>query len=355
MSPVVEAVELTKVYGQRRGEDIHALRGLNLTVGHQGAVHGFLGPNGSGKTTAIRCLLGLIRPTSGRVRIFGIDSATRFDEVAHRVGAIVESPKMFPHFTGRKNLSLLAGMYGLASSEVDRVLEIVRLDGRDGDTFESYSLGMRQRLAIAGALLKSPDLLILDEPANGLDPAGIAEMRTLIRTVADQGATILVSSHQLSEVEQVCTEATIIFDGAVVESGSLADIRSKHGATTVVVRVDQPDRAVRILEAAGLPASRRVTPELAAAVSPDVPAEVVVEVDAAESPRVTKALADDGLYLSELRLEATSLEEAFFELTAPPAPGPGDLMVPSRSTAGGPPPRVIRPESVPGLTSGGPT
>ncbi len=317
MAPIVEAVDLKKTYRRRRGVDVQALGGLELAVGEPGAVHGFLGPNGSGKTTAIRCLLGLIRPTSGQVRLFGVDSTTGFHQVAHRVGAIVENPKMFPNFSGRKNLSLLARIYKLPSREVDRVLEIVKLDGREGDTFGSYSLGMRQRLAIAGALLKDPELLILDEPANGLDPAGIAEMRDLIRSVAAQGTTILVSSHQLNEIEQVCTEATIIFNGLVVESGSLDAIRARHGAVDVIVGTDQPERAIEVLSAAGMPAGHRNRPSGGEGAAIGL---VTVDVPAADAARVTKVLADSGLYLSELRVEASTLEDAFFRLTAPPSP-----------------------------------
>jgi len=310
VAAVLEAVDLSKVYRKRQGDDVHALRGLNLTVRVPGAVHGFLGPNGSGKTTAIRCLLGLIRPTGGQVRVFGADSSTEFHKVASRVGAIVENPKMFPNFTGRKNLSLLARIHGLPSSTVDRALEIVNLEARDKDTFASYSLGMRQRLAIAGALLKDPELLILDEPANGLDPAGIAEVRSLIGRISDQGTTILISSHQLAEIEQVCTEATIIFQGSVVESGSLDDIRAEHGAAKVVLSIDRPDDAIAVLGAAGLETERRTNHD------------VLVDIDPAESSRVTKVLADGGLYLSGLRTEAASLESAFFQLTAPPPTGP---------------------------------
>ncbi len=288
---------------------MHALRGLDLKIDNPGAVHGFLGPNGSGKTTAIRCLLGLIRPTGGQVRVFGADSTTNFHEVASKVGAIVENPKMFPNFTGRKNLALLARIHGLPKSSVDRVLEVVNLNARDRDTFGSYSLGMRQRLAIAGALLKEPQLLILDEPANGLDPAGIAEMRGLIRRISEGGTTILISSHQLAEIEQVCTDATIIYNGDVVRSGSLDEIRAEHGAATVVVTIHDPIRAVAALSAAGISANPSPTPH-----------EVSVDIDPSETARVTQVLADQGLYLSGLRSEAASLESAFFSLTAPPPP-----------------------------------
>ncbi len=325
MAAILEAVDLNKVYPRRQGEDVHALRSLNLTIESPGAVHGFLGPNGSGKTTAIRCLLGLIRPTSGQVRVFGADSTTEFHKVAARVGAIVENPKMFPNFTGRKNLALLARIHGLPKSAVDQVLETVNLDARDKDTFGSYSLGMRQRLAIAGALLKDPELLILDEPANGLDPAGIAEVRGLLRRISDQGTTILISSHQLSEIEQVCTEATIIFNGGVVVSGSLDDIRADHGAAKVMVSIDDPHAAEQALTAAGVPVVRQSNHELQ------------VEIDPNESSRVTKILADSGLYLSGLRTEAASLESAFFQLTAPPPPtGAPTMQAPAPGSAAEP-------------------
>ena len=311
MAAILEAEGLTKVYRKRRGGEVRALQGLNLTIGSPGAVHGFLGPNGSGKTTTIRCLLGLIRPSAGQARVFGVDSTTEFHRVADRVGAIVENPKMFPNFSGRKNLMLLARIHGLHPSAVDRVLEIVNLDARDKDTFGSYSMGMRQRLAIAGALLKEPELLILDEPANGLDPSGIAEVRALIRSISDQGTTVLISSHQLSEIEQVCTEATIISEGSVVESGPLDEIRAHHGATTVVVTIDELDKAIATLAAVGIGAEQRSTPD-----------EISVDVDPDDTARITKLLADSGLYLSGLRSESASLESAFFQLTAPPPSGP---------------------------------
>ena len=205
MSAIIELQGLRKVYSRRRSNDVVAVDGFDLTLGQLGTVHGYLGPNGSGKTTTVRCLLGLIRPTAGSTRVFGVDSS-RYHQVANRVGAIVESPKMFPNFSGRRNLLLLAGIIGISSNEVDRVLAKVGLADRAKDSFASYSLGMKQRLAIAAALLKNPDLLILDEPANGLDPAGIAEMRGLIRGIADEGKAVLVSSHQLAEVEMICDD-----------------------------------------------------------------------------------------------------------------------------------------------------
>ena len=342
MVAILEAVDLRKTYHKFRADDVVALRGLNLSIGSPGAVHGFLGPNGSGKTTAIRCLLGLIRPTGGDVRLFGVDSTTGLHQVVDRIGAIVENPKMFPNFSGRRNLSLLAKVKSLPSSSVDRVLEVVGLADRADDSFAGYSLGMKQRLAIAAALLKDPELLILDEPANGLDPAGIAEIRNLIRTLSGEGKTVLVSSHQLSEIEQVCTEATIIANGAVVESGSLDDIRAKHGTPAVIVTIDDVSAAARTLTEAGLNVSQRGNHR-----------ELSVEIPAHRAAEVNRLLADRGLYLSGLRSDAVTLESAFFKLTsgrsadAPPPPPPSAQPVsaaptPTDSPAppGSPPPPV---------------
>ncbi len=300
-----------------RKDDVVAVERLDLTLGTPGTVHGFLGPNGSGKTTTIRCLLGLIRPTSGAVRVFGVDSTTSFHLAAPRVGAMVENPKMFPNFSGRRNLSLLADMAGIAKSEVDRVLSIVGLSERDGDSFESYSLGMKQRLAIAAALLKNPELLILDEPANGLDPAGIAEMRILIRSIAEEGKAVLVSSHQLAEIEQVCDDVTIIHQGNLIESGTLDQIRRHAGADNVVVEIENRDAAITVLAAAGVQARPRPAER-----------ELVVDVDADRSSDVTRILAEGGMYLQGLYAERATLEAAFLNLTgaAPPPPTapPGD-------------------------------
>lgn len=318
MSAIVEIQGLRKVYTRRNAPDVVAIEGLDLELGKPGTVHGFLGPNGSGKTTTIRCALGLIRPTNGEVRVFGYNSTTEFHVVASRVGAIVENPKMFPNFSGRRNLTLLADLAGIPKSEVDRVLTIVGLQDRDGDTFDSYSLGMKQRLAIGAALLKNPNLLILDEPANGLDPAGIAEMRVLIRQIASEGRAVVVSSHQLSEIEQVCDDVTIISHGRLIETGSLAHIRSFAGADEVVATIYERDEAIRALNNAGLAARPR----------PAV-GEIVVTINQNDVSEVTRILADADLYLSGLRYEKATLEQAFLNLTgAPPPPS---------SAPGGPP------------------
>lgn len=311
MTSIVDIHGLRKVYSRTRGEGVVAVSGLDLTLGTPGTVHGFLGPNGSGKTTTIRCLLGLVRPTAGTAQIFGADSSNQFHTVAHRVGAIVENPKLFPRFSGRHNLSLLAKLGGIDVSNVDRVLATVGLEGRGGDSFESYSLGMKQRLAIGAALLKNPDLLILDEPANGLDPAGIAEMRVLIRSIADEGKAILVSSHQLAEIEQVCDEVTIISQGELVQSGSLDQVRDTAGSERVVVTIADRDGAMAALGVANIASSPLPNAN-----------EFVVEVAGADAALVTRTLAEAGHYLEGLRRERASLESAFLNLTGQPQPPP---------------------------------
>ena len=313
MTAIIELNDLRKVYSKPRGEDVVAVEGIKLSLGRPGSVHGYLGPNGSGKTTTIRCLLGLIRPTGGTTTVFGVPSS-QYHEVADRVGAIVENPKMFPNFSGRKNLALLAGIRGVPDKEIDRVLEIVGLSDRAKDSFASYSLGMKQRLALAGALLKNPDLLILDEPGNGLDPAGIAEMRVLIRDIADDGKAVLVSSHQLAEIELVCDDVTIINHGNLVETGTLDHIRSFAGADLVIVRIDPNQRAAAAdaLNAAGIGARPRPAQD-----------ELVCDVSSDRTSEVTRILAQSGLFLSGLAAERPTLETAFLNLTGgPPPPSP---------------------------------
>ncbi len=332
MDAIVELQGLRKVYQRgRSAPPVVAIDRLDLRLGIPGTVHGFLGPNGSGKTTTIRCLLGLIRPTEGAATVFGADSTRQFHQVVSRVGAIVESPKMFPNFSGRRNLSLLADIQGIPVSEVDRMLDVVGLLDRGEDSFGSYSLGMRQRLAIAGALLKNPDLLILDEPANGLDPAGIAEMRVLIRSIASQGKAVIVSSHQLSEIEQICDDITIISNGSLVVSGPLETIRAAHsGRQGVVVAIANRDAAIELLRLSGIAATP--LPELA---------EIMVEVEPSRAPEITKRLADGGLFLHGMRAQSATLEDIFLELTAPPPP-----------SAGPPPAAMVVPTQPPSIQGG---
>jgi ABC-2 type transport system ATP-binding protein len=324
---------LRKTYRTVRGTRV-AVHGLDLDV-PTGGVHGFLGPNGSGKTTTIRMLLGLIRADTGTMHIFGNPVPERLPAVVDRVGAIVESPKFFPTFTGQKNLSLLAEAIDTPQRRVGEVLEEVGLGTRGKDLFKAYSLGMKQRLAIAATLLKSPDLLIFDEPTNGLDPAGIHEIRQTMRRLGDEGRTVLVSSHILSEVEQIADTVSIIGRGRVLAQGSVAGLIGA-GGETVEVGVAHPGAAVRILREAGFHAEW-----MAAAKGKDAADGLhemalseesgLLTVTGAEPAEITRLLAGQGLYVERLVPSRRGLEQIFLELTQEDTlptqftqPAPGD-------------------------------
>lgn len=215
---IVEAAGVHKTYRRRGGRSTHAVRGLELTV-ESGGVFGFLGPNGSGKTTTIRLLLGLVRADAGQMRILGTEVPKHLPQVIGRVGALVEEPLFLPSFSARTNLSLLAEASNIPTFRVQQMLRLVGLTDRADDRVKGYSLGMKQRLGIASALLKDPELLILDEPGNGLDAAGIHDIRELITQLGAAGVTVLLSSHQLNEVQQVCDRVAIMSHGQVVASG----------------------------------------------------------------------------------------------------------------------------------------
>lgn len=271
-------------------------------VVEQGGVFGFLGPNGSGKTTTIRCLLALSYPSGGSCRIFGVDPAKDLHKVVDRVGAIVESPAFFGGFSGRRNLELLARSRGFEQSRVGAALERVGLAARAKDLVKTYSLGMKQRLAIAAALLKDPELLILDEPANGLDPAGIKEVRELIRSLGREGRTVFVSSHVLAEIQQTCDRVAILSRGRAVRVGSVEDVLAGGRSSSMLVRVPDVHKGAEVLRSAGIE-TQIVDSALSVAVSQD------------EAGRVTRTLAAEGIYLSELRPHEASLEDVFLELT----------------------------------------
>jgi ABC-2 type transport system ATP-binding protein len=278
-----------------------ALNGLDLSV-PEGGVYGFLGPNGSGKTSTIRCLLGLVRPTRGMCRILGADPQRNLHTVIGRIGSIVEAPAMFPNFSGRKNLELLGRLHGLRRTHVMATLERVGLADRATDRVKTYSLGMKQRLGIAAALLKDPDLLILDEPANGLDPAGIKEVRNLLRSLGEEGRTIFVSSHILSEVRQMCDRVAILSRGRCVTAGTVTEVLAANRSTGVFVRVDDLPAAQNALTLAGIP-------------SVITDGVMRVGVDPTDAARVTRVLAEKNLFLSELRPDEEDLEDVFLKLT----------------------------------------
>src|ERR1700675_3313524 len=238
--PALRAIALSKAYGKRLAVD-H----LDLQV-DRGELFGFLGPNGAGKTTTIRMALGLVAPTNGSVEILGLEVRHNRSKVLPRVGALVESPALYGYMSGRNNLRAFADLLGgVAEKRIDEVLEIVSLTGRDKDKVKTYSMGMKQRLGLAIALLNDPDLLILDEPANGLDPAGIVEMRDLLRNLAAQGKTVFISSHVLSEVQQICTRVAIINHGKLVRVAPVHDLLQSSGEYEV--KVDAPAELVALL------------------------------------------------------------------------------------------------------------
>jgi ABC-2 type transport system ATP-binding protein len=284
-----------------------AVDGLDLSV-PVGGVFGFLGPNGAGKTTTIRCLLGLVRPSAGRLALLGADVRRALPSVIGRVGSIVEAPAMFPRFSGRRNLEILARIHGEGDAAIASALDRVGLTDRAKDPVRTYSLGMKQRLAIAATLLRDPSLLILDEPANGLDPAGIVEVRELIRSLGAEGRTIFVSSHILSEVQQTADRVAILAKGKLVTAGPVDEVLAAGRARGLLVKLGDLDGGRRALEAAGL------TVALAGdTLRVDAPPE------RAES--VSRTLAEAGLFLTELRPDEVDLETVFLELTRDQGPG----------------------------------
>jgi ABC-type multidrug transport system ATPase subunit len=306
----VETHGLRKSYRTRKGR-LMAVAGLDLKV-PAGGVHGFLGPNGSGKTTTIRMLLGLIRADAGDIEVFGEDVPTRLPAVIDRIGAIVEQPKFFPSFSGRKNLQLLASGIGAPAARVGQVLEEVGLGDRARSKYRTYSLGMKQRLAIAATLLKDPELLIFDEPTNGLDPAGIHEIRATIRGLADSGKTVLVSSHILNEVQQVADTVSIIGRGRLLAQGEVDDILEAGAQESARVGIADPARAATVLAEAGF-AVRSLPDGMLNVAAGARAGQSATDLDLAQ---ITRLLAEHQLYVFELAPVRADLESVFLELTA---------------------------------------
>jgi ABC-2 type transport system ATP-binding protein len=291
MEPVV-CENLTKRYGS-----VVAVQDLDLTV-RAGEVYGFVGPNGAGKTTTLRMLLGLIRPTAGKVLVNGLPPGAGLAGV----GALIEGPAFYPYLSGRDNLRVFARYGGTAAARVDLVLDLVDLAGRGGDTYATYSLGMKQRLGVAAALLKDPRLLILDEPTNGLDPAGMADMRTLIRRLGAAGCTVLLSSHLLGEVEQICDRVGIVSHGRLVTESTVADLRGMAGLRVVASPLDEAAQLARALVGA-------------ASVSVDGPA-LDISVAPDRAAEINAKLVTAGFAVSEIRLRERDLEQVFFQMTS---------------------------------------
>jgi ABC-2 type transport system ATP-binding protein len=305
VTPAIEARGLVKRYGR-----ITAVDDVDLTVS-AGDVYGYLGPNGAGKTTTLRMALGLIRPDAGTVKLFGRDPLVEGVRALDGVAGFVEAPRFYPYLTGRKNLELVAALDGGdAASRIDESLDVVELADRARDKVGGYSHGMRQRLGLAGALLRDPKLLILDEPATGLDPAGMRDMRLLIRRLADQGMTVLLSSHLMGEVEELCDRVVIISSGRVRYEGALADLIATT-AGRYELRSTDDDRAAQIAAA-----QRGIE---------DVARDVRGLTFAAEERAATAlsiALGEAGVGIAALVPRTATLEELFFRMTeedAPPA------------------------------------
>lgn len=290
---VIETRGLTKHY-----RDLVAVDRLTLRV-RPGEVYGFLGPNGAGKTTTLRMLLGLARPTAGSATVLGARPGS--PEGLARVGALIEGPGFYPFLSARDNLRVMAAHAGVDAGRVGVVLDEVGLGPRAGDRFDTYSQGMKQRLGIASALLKDPAVLILDEPTAGLDPKGMAEMRTFIRGLGSRERTVLLSSHLMPEVEQVCDRVGVIHRGVLVKEGTVDELR---GNRRLLVRADPVERATRVLEA---------LPEVAGVATAD--GGLTLTADPASAAAINRALVGAGVAVSELRSERASLEEVFLGLT----------------------------------------
>jgi ABC-2 type transport system ATP-binding protein len=297
-APPVEARGLVKRYG-----DVLAVDRVDLTV-EAGDVYGYLGPNGAGKTTSLRILLGLIRPSEGTARLFGRDPLRDGARALDGVAGFVEAPRFYPYLTGRRNLELCAALDGGdAAARIDESLRLVELSDRARHKFGGYSHGMKQRLGIAAALLRDPRLLILDEPTTGLDPAGMRDMRALVRRLAGDGITVLLSSHLLGEVEDLCDRLAIIRSGRIVYEGSLAELK-RSASTGYRLRTTDDERALAV--ACAQPGIARVEQR---------DGEISFEAREDAVGALSVALVEAGAAILALSPSAASLEELFFRLT----------------------------------------
>lgn len=298
MKKVIYTTELTKVY-----KKIKCVNNVNLTV-NENSIYGFLGPNGAGKTTTIRMLLGLINATNGNINIFNQDLKKHKLNILSKVGSLVEYPSYYGHLTAYENLKLVCDLLEIPKKNIDNVLKIIRLNADANKLVKNYSLGMKQRLGIALALINSPKLLILDEPTNGLDPSGIHEIRELIKSLPKEyGMTVFISSHMLSEIEQVATDVGIICKGSLIFQGSLEELQKKKNQKLKIV-LDNPKEALKIFYEKGLNADLDKNSILTQSF-----------VDFNKSSDIIKTLVLKGFNIYRVEEEKKSLEDIFLDLT----------------------------------------
>lgn len=294
---VIETLDLAKHYGRK----IRAVDGISFQV-EKGQVFGFLGPNGSGKTTTIGMLLGIITPTAGSVKLLGRNGSRGLHEARQRTGATLETPNFYPYLSGLDNMRVVANVKRASAKDIDDALTLVGLSKRKKDRFDTYSLGMKQRLAIAATVLGNPELVVLDEPANGLDPEGMREIRDIIGALADRGTTIFVSSHMLWEVERTCTHVAIISKGRIIRQSSVKEITA--GAVVASIRAGDIEALHAIAQGYPGATSARVEGE-----------DVVVALASDDLGGLNQYVASKGVFLTHLARQQQSLEDVFIELT----------------------------------------
>ncbi|WP_420462013.1 ABC transporter ATP-binding protein [Candidatus Palauibacter sp.] len=299
---IIETQGLSKRYAAIRGEGTLAVDQLSVQV-EAGQVYGFLGPNGSGKTTTIGMLLGIITPTGGSFRLFGGSSPAELHAARQRIGATLEYPNFYPYLSCRDNLRLVARVKGREEMEVQEALDVVGLAARQKTKFKACSLGMKQRLALAATMIGDPELIILDEPANGLDPAGQREIRDIIRELAARGKTIFLSSHLLHEVERTCTYVSIIESGRLIREGSMDELTSARTVAAVGADMDVEALKLAVTEFEGASNTRVVD------------GRVLAQLAGGGLSELNRFLSERGIYASHLSLERQSLEDAFMEIT----------------------------------------
>jgi ABC-2 type transport system ATP-binding protein len=303
---VIETDGLTKRYG-----DTLAVDRISFEV-EEGQVFGFLGPNGSGKTTTIGMLLGILTPTGGDFRLFGVGPGGPLEEIRRRVGATLEQPNFYPYLSGRDNLRMAAHVKGVGEEGLERALEVVGLSARAGDKYKGYSLGMKQRLALAATMLGDPDLIVLDEPANGLDPEGMREIRRIVQRLGEGGTTVFLSSHLLWEVERTCTHVAILREGKIVRRGTVEEVTG--GAARAAMRAADADALEVALDA--YPPARSIRRR--------EDGSVVARLEDDDLAALNRFLAGKGVWLERLAPERRSLEDAFLEITGDGAGGAGE-------------------------------